>query len=1187
MAQGQNPYIYGLHDSGGENLLMHHGEPRGWVLVTEAIRDTPHETRGTFHDYRRITNSGLGLIVRLNFDYGPEGTIPTEDRYDNFARRAANFVRSSPGAHIWIIGNEMNLEREQPRRPGSTQAEVITPRRYAECYKKVRNAIRSLPGHADDLIVVGAIGPWNAQTAYDADPQGQYPANKIPGGPNEYPYFGFWGDFIQYGRDLLLAIGRDQCDGIGIHTYSHGYAPELVFSERKMGPPFTQYYFDFYSYRDQMNAIPAAFRDLPVFLTEMNGDANPDGGKWPDVNSGWVKNAYEEINNWNRRGGQQIRCAMLYRWIDHDDWSIMHKGQVHADLRDAVSRGYRWDPTAKPQPIPVVETPTSDPESEPPLETPPILVPTVTRLQIEDIAAELPADAAAGAFATRALSAIERIVMHHTATPADTSAESLAQHAIERQGQPGLPYHFLITVDGRALQTQALTAVARHAGHHSHDSVGVALVGNFDRAAPPNAQLGAAAALLNYLAQTLNLDSQAIEPYSALVPSTSPGRTWAAWGQPLLRKVRGYLMSGLQTVTDAAAASEPEAAPEPQSFRARVVDQQTPQVLEAGVEIQVSLTLQNTGSSTWPDSGDLAGRLCFTWFNALGQRVRLSRDRVQCTALPRPVGAGDTVKVLATLSAPNAAGVYRLVWQMQSRHGEAFAETADAAVSGIRIAPIQRTQPTGDAAASFSFSIGGTAEAAMSLPIEDISAEMPTNLALPAFSTRQTSAIRQLVIHHTGTAAQITPWQLANFLVQRQDQAGMPYHYCITAAGQIYQTQAPAVETAHAGRHSAESLGIALIGNFDRTVPPAAQLEALIDLLVYLGESLSLGLDAQHIRGLGELSSTSSPGRTWPQWRQTVIDQAATRLLNQQAAAAAVDMVPDSDFPAFSFSTTATTPATAPSDKLIEHYVLFWHHGQDDWARDDFLAAMPFVARFAPTLGFSVAEAKQAQMVTIVGGALGVPASVEAELVAAGCEVERLDGKTQAETSRMFNQLVFLNRRMGVPQPATQPTVKTRQFSLPLREPLETDYYRFKKPYVSPHPAAGKPHPGVDYHQADGAPVAAVADGRVVLNKYNVGGYGQYLVLSHELTNGEKVYSLYAHLQRGSTAAFTVGRVVRQGVVIGREGKTETGLVHLHFEIKKTAELGIYSKMTFANIDDFCYDPDTFLNNPRYQYKPL
>ena len=132
------PHIFGLHDPGGEHLMLEAGRP-GWVLVTEAIGANPNDQSGG--DYRYLSDRGLGVIVRLNNAYHPGGTIPYSSHYRDFARRCGNFVENSRGCHIWIIGNEPNLPWE---RPGGEGGEVITPELYARCFLLCRNEILSL-----------------------------------------------------------------------------------------------------------------------------------------------------------------------------------------------------------------------------------------------------------------------------------------------------------------------------------------------------------------------------------------------------------------------------------------------------------------------------------------------------------------------------------------------------------------------------------------------------------------------------------------------------------------------------------------------------------------------------------------------------------------------------------------------------------------------------------------------------------------------------------------------------------------------------------------------------------------------------------------------------------------------------------------------------------------------------------
>lgn len=343
------------------------GRP-GWVLVTEGIGSDPTNTSGA--DYTPYSSRGLGVIVRLNNGYYPEGTIPSSSAYNNFALRCANFVANSRGCKIWIIGNEPNFAIERPvvfrglgiqatpqrllgadrdpfyhgapgrfsalrgAPPGAAgaaalglqalaQEEVITPTLYARCYRLCRDAIHNVPGHVDDLVLVAPVAPWNNQTVYAGNAGG---------------------DWVQYFRDILLQLGPAGCDGFTLHTYTHGVDPNLIENEDRMAAPYNNRRFHFRTYQDFMQAVPTNMRHLPAYITETDQDE-----PWQNANNGWVQRAYAEINRWNlQSGNQQIRALILYRWPDYDRWGIVSKIGVHDDWRAALRNAYRWQ-----QPVPV------------------------------------------------------------------------------------------------------------------------------------------------------------------------------------------------------------------------------------------------------------------------------------------------------------------------------------------------------------------------------------------------------------------------------------------------------------------------------------------------------------------------------------------------------------------------------------------------------------------------------------------------------------------------------------------------------------------------------------------------------------------------------------------------------------------------------------------------------------------
>ena len=97
--------------------------------------------------------------------------------------------------------------------------------------------------------------------------------------------------------------------------------------------PFQNHHAGFRTYLDFMNAVPQAMRRLPVFITETD-QTEP----WSNRATGWVQQAYAEINGWNEQPGNQKICALvLYRWPRTDMWYIEGKQAVIVD--DMIDTG--------------------------------------------------------------------------------------------------------------------------------------------------------------------------------------------------------------------------------------------------------------------------------------------------------------------------------------------------------------------------------------------------------------------------------------------------------------------------------------------------------------------------------------------------------------------------------------------------------------------------------------------------------------------------------------------------------------------------------------------------------------------------------------------------------------------------------------------------------------------------------
>lgn len=156
-----------------------------------------------------------------------------------------------------------------------------------------------------------------------------------------------------------------------------------------------------------------------------------------------------------------------------------------------------------------------------------------------------------------------------------------------------------------------------------------------------------------------------------------------------------------------------------------------------------------------------------------------------------------------------------------------------------------------------------------------------------------------------------------------------------------------------------------------------------------------------------------------------------------------------------------------------------------------------------------------------------------------------------------------------------------RSFRFPLTN-TNTPYYKYGTMYSAKSRWHGKPHPGVDFHDYEGAPVYAVGEGVVIRNSFDPNGYGHYLVIEHRLVNDCSIWTLYAHLANGNLPRIGT-RIAGDNVAIGQEGCTgAAGLPHLHFEVKRTAQLGLYSIIDLFNLDKYFINPYTFIRNEKY-----
>lgn len=143
-------------------------------------------------------------------------------------------------------------------------------------------------------------------------------------------------------------------------------------------------------------------------------------------------------------------------------------------------------------------------------------------------------------YATRDLSGIKYIIIHHSAVPGTVPAADIAKFHTKNANWPGIGYHFYLDDQGRIFQTNELITTCYHVGNLDPVSIGVCVGGNFTKTIPTPAQIKNAAHLVAWLLQEFKLPLDAIKGKKEFIDTQSPGLQWLSgqnWKNLLLAQV--------------------------------------------------------------------------------------------------------------------------------------------------------------------------------------------------------------------------------------------------------------------------------------------------------------------------------------------------------------------------------------------------------------------------------------------------------------------------------------------------------------------------------------------------------------------------------------------------------------------------------------------------------------------------
>ena len=123
---------------------------------------------------------------------------------------------------------------------------------------------------------------------------------------------------------------------------------------------------------------------------------------------------------------------------------------------------------------------------------------------------------------TRTLNAIDRIILHHSASNV-ASAEQIHQWHLSR-GYAGAGYHFLVRKDGSVYTLRPVNWVGAHCQGYNTCSIGICAEGNFEEETMNEVQKNAIIELVNYLKAIYRINK--VTKHNDYGSTACPGRNY-------------------------------------------------------------------------------------------------------------------------------------------------------------------------------------------------------------------------------------------------------------------------------------------------------------------------------------------------------------------------------------------------------------------------------------------------------------------------------------------------------------------------------------------------------------------------------------------------------------------------------------------------------------------------------------
>lgn len=279
---------------------------------------------------------------------------------------------------------------------------------------------------------------------------------------------------------------------------------------------------------------------------------------------------------------------------------------------------------------------------------------------------------------------VTHMVIHHTATTNSDGDYAARVRAVwyfhsHTRGWGDIGYNYVIDPNGVIYEGRAGgdDVEAGHAYPFNSGTMGIGMLGNFERVAPSAAAQAALVDLLSWKANQRGIDPLGIEP----IKGYTNCNTVITYVRPTIAGHRDYrgsacgrafndstcpgdkLYSMLAQIRAAVVTNQP-------ALRAVFTDHDTPGNLNPGTATSVHISVRNSGSLTWLKSGQGSVSLGYRWQTPDGKQVA-GGSKDGKFAIPREVPFAAAITMTVKLNVPAQPGHYALVWDMY-RDGEGW-----------------------------------------------------------------------------------------------------------------------------------------------------------------------------------------------------------------------------------------------------------------------------------------------------------------------------------------------------------------------------------------------------------------------------------------------------------------------------------------------------------------------------------